>query len=107
MGNIKIRVLYDPYRRYENVPPMIGHISAESFRQAIIKMLDKVNMYDDEYSILEREEELGRQMTQQELIEMLESQNGDGCDYIISLINETTGEVYMDCKELGFEEWSI
>lgn len=107
MSAIKLRVLYEPYQRYESVCPCIGHITADSFRQAIIKMLSRVRMYVDEEVILEREEQLGREMTQQEIIDMLYSENGDGCDYIISLTNEVTGEVYMDGSNFGFKEWSI
>ena len=107
MSDIKLRVLYEPYPRYEVTVPKLGHITAKSFREAIIKMLSNVRMYDDEESILEREEELGRQMTQEELIDMLVSQNGDGCDYIIALENEDTKERYIDSDDVGFEEWSI
>ena len=107
MSAIKLKVLYEPYQRYEPGCPCIGHIKAGSFRQAVIKMLSRVKMYADEESILETEERLGRKMTQDEMIEMLYAENGDGCDYIISLVNEVTGEVYMDSENLGFEEWSI
>lgn len=107
MSAIKLRVLYERYRRYEPMCPCIGHITSDSFRQAIIKMLSKVSMYANEEVILEREEQLGREMTQQEIIDMLYSENSDGCDYIISLTNEVTGEVYMDGSNFGFEEWSI
>ena len=107
MNSIKLKVVYEPYQRYQPACPRIGHITAKSFRQAVIKMLSRVRMYADEEVILEREEQLGREMTQEEMIEMLYAENGDGCDFIFSLTNETTGEVYMDCPDFGFEEWSM
>lgn len=103
---MKIKVVYIPYSRYEETAPKIGHITADSFREAIIKMLGKVLMYTEEETILEREEELGREMTQEELIDMLQAENGDGCDFITALINEDTDEVYLEADS-GFEEWSI
>lgn len=104
MAQIKLKVIYEPYARYEPTYPVIGHITAGSFREAIIKMLDKVRMYSDGDEILEQEEELGRQMTQDELIDLLNQQNGDGCDYITSLTNELTGETYIT-ESVPTDEW--
>ena len=105
---MKIRVLYIPYVRYEETSPVIGHITAASFREAFLKMLTKVRMYTDDDDILAEEEELGRELTQDELLNIIDSQNGDGCDCIISIINEETEEVYFeDGPEYGFEEWYI
>lgn len=107
MNEIKLKVIYVPYRRYEDAAPNIGHITASSFREAIVKMLTKVRMYADKVTIEEYEKELGRQMTQNELVDMLYAENGDGCDFIVALTNETTGESYMAATEFGFEEWTI
>ena len=106
MDNIKLKVVYEPYERFNQCGPKIGHITAPTFREAIIKMLSKVGMCLEEETLLEKEEELGREMTKEELIEALVEENGDGCDYIFSLTNETTGETYIEADE-GFEEWSI
>ena len=106
MGTIKIRVVYIPYARYVDTATVIGHISAESFREAIIKMLGKIGMYADEDTVLEREQELGRELNQEELIDMLQAENGDGCDFIISIMNEDTGEKYLEADP-GLEEWTI
>lgn len=35
-------------------------------------------------------------MTTTQIIAALDSSNGDGCDFIVFLKNETTGEVYFD-----------
>lgn len=106
MDNIKLKVLYVPYKRYEDCAPCIGHITGDSFSQAIVKMLDRVRMYTDGEEILEREQELGRELTQEEIIELLVGQNGDGCDYIVCLENEVTGEKYID-EDTGYEEWHM
>lgn len=107
MSTIKLRVVYTPYERYQETAPHIGHITATSFREAVLKMLTKVHMYMDKESVEEQEEELGRQLTQEEIIDLLVSENGDGCDCIHSLTNETTGEEYMEDTEPCFEEWEI
>lgn len=107
MSQIKLKVIYIPYRRYEDVLPNIGHITANSFREAIIKMLSIVGMYSDKNTIEAHEQEIGREMTQEELVDMLESENGDGCDFIITLMNETTGEEYIAQTEFGLGEWTI
>jgi hypothetical protein len=106
MSKMKIRVVYIPYARYIETGVAIGHITAKSFRDAIIKMLSRVNMYQDKMSIMEREDELGRKLTQEELIDLLVAENGDGCDYIVSIMNEDTEEVYMSAQP-GLDEWSI
>ena len=40
--------------------------------------------------------------TADELIDDLESRNGDGCDYIVELRNLATGEVLLDAPDLGY-----
>ena len=107
MKPIRLKVVYEPYQRYEPSAPCVGHITANSFREAIIKMLDRVRMYLDPETIQEYEEEQGREMTQEELIRRLEMENGDGCDYIFSLSNEDSGEEYMSVDTPTFEEWYI
>lgn len=107
MNTVKLKVVYEPYERYEMSSPKIGHITAPTFREAIIKMLSRVSMYLDKESIEEQEKELGRELTQEELIDQLTSQNGDGCDYIFLLRSEITGEVYIKEFYSPFEEWEL
>ena len=95
MDTVKLQVVYEPYTRYEMSSPKIGHITASTFREAIIKMLSRVEMYLDEESIKEQEQALGRELTQEELLDELTQQNGDGCDFIFQLSNEETGEIYI------------
>ena len=106
MATVRLKVVYEPYQRYEPGAPCVGHITADSFREALIKMLSRVRMYTDEDSIQEREEELDREMTPEEIINQLKIENGDGCDYIFSLSNEDTGEEYIS-ETPGFDEWFI
>lgn len=109
MAEIKLKVVYEPYYRNETDAPTIsiGHITAPTFREAIIKMLSKVEAYINIGDVEVREDEMGREMTQEELIEALVQDEGDTfeCDCIISLTNEVTGEIYIEPKL--FEEWTI
>ena len=43
----------------------------------------------------------------EQIIESIQSTNGDGCDYIILLKNVTTGEVYIDdyYEDAEEDEW--
>ena len=101
---IKLRVVYIPYVRYEGLNVCIGHIKASTLRSALLEMLNRINLYWDEESILELEEmEYQREITADEIIEVIQEYNGDGCDTIISILDEDTKQEYM--KDNEFEEW--
>lgn len=107
MSEVKIRVVYIPYERYNVTAPAIGHIKADSLKEAVIKMLSKVRVYIDEDSIVEEEQALGRSFTAQEIINAILGLNGDGCDYIASIQNEDTGEEYLKEEDVILNEWYI
>lgn len=107
METIKLKVVYEPYTRYDTPCPKAGRITAPTFREAIIKMLSKVNMYLEEDDIYAQEAELGRHLTQKEILDQLIEQNGDGCDFIFHLSNEETGETYIKDPYDPFEEWEL
>lgn len=65
-------------------------VTGETEQEAFINLLDHVGSYLS-YEDIEDDD-----MTTIEIIACLDSSNGDGCDFIVFLKNETTGEVYFD-----------
>lgn len=44
-------------------------------------------------------------LSPEDIVEYLESVNGDGCDYITELKNVSTGEVLIKAEDYDSEEW--
>lgn len=107
MSKVKIMVVYLPYERYTPTDPVIGHIEADSLKEAVIKMLSRVDVYVDEEILAEQEQTAGRSFTAQEIIDNIRTLNGDGCDYIVFIKNEETGEVYLQGDDSPLLEWYL
>lgn len=94
---MRIKVLYQTYTRYQEMPISEGHITAPDLRTAILALLDKIGMYVDSEAVLEQEEENGKKWTAEELIDkFICSVNGDGCDLVFNITNEETGEIIFN-----------
>lgn len=79
--------------KYEDYPD--GNIKTDEFTgvdriDALKKMVDSLLLYIDV------EEIESDDLDANSIISEIESQNGDGCDYIIKLTDNSTGEVLMD-----------
>lgn len=61
-------------------------------------MLDELLLYIDRATVEED------QLSESEILNHLEERNGDGCDYIIKLTDETTGQVLMDYPIEEYDE---
>ena len=106
---MKIKVTYQRYERFQETPISEGHITAPDLRTAILALLDKIGMYVDSEDVLEQEEENGKKWTAEELIDnFICSVNGDGCDVVLNIKNEETGEIIFnsDCAYEP-ESWDI
>ena len=94
---MKIKVTYQRYERYQETPICEGRITAPDLRTAILALLDRIAMYDDSEDVLEMEEENGKKWTAEELIDnFICSVNGDGCDVVLNIKNEETGEIIFN-----------
>ena len=60
-------------------------------KDAFLDVLDTVGLYT--YP------EEAENWTVEEIIEDIESQNGDGCDFIYSIKNMNTGKIYFEYEE--------
>lgn len=96
-STVRIKVLYQTYTRYQEMPISEGHITAPDLRTAILALLDRIGMYADSEVVLELEEENGKKWTAEELIDIFISQvNGDGCDFVFNIKNEETEEIIFN-----------
>ena len=106
---MKIKVTYQRYERYQETPISEGHITAPDLRTAILALLDNIGMYVDSEDVLEQEEENGKKWTAEELIDnFISSVNGDGCDVVLNIKNEETGEIIFNSDyDYDPESWDI
>lgn len=96
---VKLRVVFEPYERYGGGGIKTARISGTNILDALKKMTDKMTLYIDSEYI----DEEG--MTADEVIEKLRTDNGDGCDFIYSLSDINSGEVYIDEGDYDEEDW--
>lgn len=79
--------------KYEDYPD--GNVKTATFSgsdklKALKKLVDSLGLYLDVDTIDDNN------LSADDVIDEIERSNGDGCDYIISLKDKTTGEVLMD-----------
>lgn len=97
---VKLKVEYYPYDRYSSTGLKRATVSGEGLRYALANMVDHMLLYLDSDQIYDED------MTADEIIQSIESSNGDGCDYIISLINLNTGETLIEAPDdYDDEDW--
>lgn len=96
-SRVKLEVKYEVYGRYGTGGQVKkGRVSGADEVDALMNMLDHVHMYIDSDFADEFEEENGRRPTTEDIVECLDSQNGDGCDLIYYITNLTTGKMIFD-----------
>ena len=89
------------YVKFEDYPDGIirqSTFSGSSRLEALKSMVDSLVLYLDVDTIEEDN------LSSEDVIRELESRNGDGCDYIIKLKDNSTGEVLMDYPEFLYED---
>lgn len=108
-SKVKLQVRYYPYRRYQDTPEVVGTVIASDVRSALLRMSRKLLMYNTEKYILQMEEENGCNFSDEELLNVILDGNGDGCDFVRSIKNITTGEFLFKSdvfEEGSFEDWT-
>lgn len=95
-----LELMYKPYERYGGSGGLRkAKISGNDLLDALSKMVDKMALYFSSEDIEDEE------MTAQDVLDRIESENGDGCDYIVSLKNLTTGEQLIEAYWEDEEDW--
>ena len=107
-SKVELQVRYYPYRRYEDTPEVVGTVIAPDARSALLRIFRKLLMYTREKDILKMEKDNGRNFSNEELLNILVDENGDGCDFIRSIKNITTGELIFetDVFDGSLENWT-
>lgn len=101
----RIEVMFEPYTRYGYEPIKTGRVSGKNLLDALLKMADKMRLYFDGDYADEYEEGHGVKLTAETLLERIEEENGDGCDFIFYIKNLTTGEMLFDSEYEESENW--
>lgn len=92
---MKIKIDFEVYDRMGgNFASVI--ISGINLRSCLLQSLDELGLYDTPEDIFDYEKEEGR-LTNQELLDKIIGQSGDGSDYIISITDLTNNNIlYSD-----------
>lgn len=72
------------------------HASGDTFRLAILKLLGRIDIFVKDL-IEENEEDLGRELTEDEVYDLIEDQSGYGCECIHFLKDTVSGKVFISC----------
>ena len=88
-GATVLEVEFEPYERYGSQGIKKLRAKGADLYQALCNMCDKMTLYLDSEQIQEEE------MTPDDIIESIDSSNGDGCDYIFYIKNISTGEMLL------------
>ena len=89
---MKYAVSFMKYGRYEGSEGCCAVIQASSDKEGLMLAEDNFG-YGKFYGEIEEGERTLDSISLKEVKEYLESNNGDGCEYIISVTNLTTGEI--------------
>ena len=99
----KYRIKFEPYERYTSSGVKTATFTAPNLFEALCKVCDKLLLYFNREDI----EEEG--YTVEDILNRLHSENGDGCDFIISIENISTGKTIFDDSESYFtdDDWDL
>lgn len=95
---VKLEVIFKEYERYYPGRIVKAIIERDTYLQALKDMCDNMGLYIDSDSI----EENG--MNCEEIIGSIKESNGDGCDFIFSLVDKLSGENIIETDEHVWEE---
>lgn len=93
---MKIKIDYEIYDRIGGNFNSIT-ISGKTLRSCLLSAFDKLQLYSDANDIIEEETEEGKKYSDDELLDILIEQSGDGSDYIFTIKDLDTGKIlYTD-----------
>lgn len=85
-----LKCVFEPYLEEGNLYEV--EVTGKSLIDAFMKLLYKVKLYITPQEIEEDE------MSANQILDRIKRESADGCDWIIELTNETTGETYIKEK---------
>lgn len=95
-GAVKLTVMYEAYERMAQGDICLMHIEGDNLRDGLFKLLDYRGFQADREMLEEKEEELGRECTTEEIMDLIDEYNGDGWDCILFIKNDYTDEFYYN-----------
>jgi hypothetical protein len=100
---VKLKLIAETYGRYgDGGKIVIRKASAPTLKEALLKIIDKVNLYIDSDSIKEEEEDEKREISCEEIIERMD--DCDGCDFVLKLEDTESKKVYIENEEVEEDE---
>ena len=88
-NSVLLQVVYERYPEFDE-GIHIAKVRGNTLLEALTKMVDNMQLYFDSDDIEEEK------MTPEDIIDRINSENGDGCDMIYQIKNLNTGESYID-----------
>ena len=95
----KNTILYVKYEDYPDGNVKEAEIEGTDITDALTKLVGSLLVYLDTDQIADDN------MTSDDIIHELGLRNGDGCDYIIELVNKSTGDTLMEYEYEESEDW--
>lgn len=96
---VKLEVMFEDYERFESGNIRRAQVSGVDLLDALKKMVDHMGLYITSEDIEDDE------MSAEDVIDSIESSNGDGCDFIFLLKDVTSGKVYIKEGYNDLENW--
>ena len=99
------KILVEQYERYNPGRKKKIKIEENTLKEALLKFIDQINVYQTEEDIEELYEELSGDETKikNAFVQMIELSNGDGCDFIITWEDEN-GDLLIDYSDYPDDE---
>ena len=88
-----LEVRYVPYHRYAVKPTRIIRVTGNNLLDALTNMCEVMSFYLDETGIEEAH------ITPEQIIQRIESENGDDCDFIYYIKDISTGDFLLDWRD--------
>lgn len=104
---VKLTAYFEEYERYGPGGLVILHVTRKNAKEAVTTLISNMGLYADDFEDLLIGANEGITDPLQVLRSYLQnSTNGDGCDFVYLIRNDTTGETIFEDDEL-FEERTV
>lgn len=94
---MKIKIDYEKYNPFKGPSFASITLNGKTLRSCLLSAFDKLQLYSDANDIIEEENGEGKKYSDDELLDILIEQSGDGADYIFTIKDLDTGKIlYTD-----------
>jgi len=101
---MKLQINYEVYDRCGGSYNTIV-IEGNTLRSCLLEAYDRLGLYEEARDVIYDEvNEIGHRLSDEELLDRMIDQSGDGSDYIFSITNLDDGKVIYDSGELESAE---